>query len=123
MAPDSSRCLARALAPYESAKQFGLLIQSDSDGPAGPAYSLSGLVAATDGFLKKNGSMGAAYVSIGGRLPPRSVSVLGQPSSIQPELTLHAPEQHIGAEAVREDVEILLVSAVFKHHGYISHIN
>jgi len=56
-------------------------------GPAGHAYSLSGLVAATDGSLKKNGSMGAAYVSIGGRLPPRSVSVFGQPSSIRPELT------------------------------------
>ncbi len=55
--------------------------------PAGSAYSLSGLVAATDGALKKNGSMGAAYVSIGGRLPPRSVSVFGQPSSIRPELT------------------------------------
>ncbi len=56
-------------------------------GPAGPAYSLSGLVAATDGSLKKNGSMGAAYVSIGGRLPPQSVSVFGQPSSVRPELT------------------------------------
>jgi hypothetical protein len=59
-------------------------------GPAGSAYSLSGLVAATDGSLKKNGfngSMGAAYVSIGGLLPPRSVSVFGQPSSIWPELT------------------------------------
>ncbi len=30
-------------------------------GPVGPAYSLSGFVAATDGSLKKNGSMGAAY--------------------------------------------------------------
>ena len=31
-------------------------------GPAGPAYSLSGFVAATDGSLKKDGCMGAAYV-------------------------------------------------------------
>ena len=38
-------------------------------GPVGPAYSLSGLVMATDGSLKNNGAMGAAYVSIGGRLP------------------------------------------------------
>ncbi len=48
------------------------------------------VVAATDGSLKKHGSMlsmGAAYVSIGGRLPPRRVSVFGQPSSIRPELT------------------------------------
>ena len=56
-------------------------------GPVGPAYSLSGLVVATDGSLRKNGAMGAAYVSIGGRLPSRSVSVFGQPSSIRPELT------------------------------------
>ena len=63
------------------------LSSREAVGPAGPAYSLSGFVAATDGSLKKNGSMGASYVSIGGRLPPRSVSVLGQPSSIRPELT------------------------------------
>ena len=56
-------------------------------GPVGPAYSLSGLVVATDGSLRKNGDMGAAYVSIGGRLPSQSVSVFGQPSSILPELT------------------------------------
>ena len=56
-------------------------------GPVVPAYSLSGLVVATDGSLKINGAMGAAYVSIGGRLPPRSVIVFGQPSSIRPELT------------------------------------
>ncbi len=31
-------------------------------GPAGFAYSLSGLVAAFDGSLTKDGSMGAAYV-------------------------------------------------------------
>ena len=38
-------------------------------GPVGPAYSLSGLVVATDGSLRENGAMGAAYVSIGGRPP------------------------------------------------------
>jgi hypothetical protein len=32
--------------------------------------------------------------------------------------SVHAPEQHNRAEAVREDVEILLVRTVFKHHGY-----
>ena len=56
-------------------------------GQVGPAYSLSGLVVATDGSLRDSGAMGAAYVSIGGRLPPQSVSVFGQPSSIRPELT------------------------------------
>ena len=50
-------------------------------GPVGPAYSLSWLVVATDGSLRKNGAMGAAYVSIGGRLPLRSVSIFGQPLS------------------------------------------
>ncbi len=34
--------------------------------------------------------------------------------------TLRAQEQHSGAEAVREDVEILLVLTVFKRHGYTS---
>jgi hypothetical protein len=48
-------------------------------GPAGPAYSLSGLVTATDGSLKKNWSMGATYVSIGCRLSSQSVTVFGQP--------------------------------------------
>ncbi len=46
-------------------------------GPVGTNYSHSRLVAATDGSLKRNGTMGAAYVSIGGWLPPRSVSVFG----------------------------------------------
>ena len=49
-------------------------------GPVGPAYSLSGLVVATDGSLRNSWAMGAAYISIGGWLPPRSVSVFGQPS-------------------------------------------
>ena len=56
-------------------------------GPAGAAYTRSGIVVATDGSLKKSGIMGAALVAKGGRLPARSVSVFGQPSSIRPELT------------------------------------
>ncbi len=40
------------------------------------------------------------------------------PNTVQ--LRCHTPEQHNGAEAVREDVEILLVRTVFKHHGYTS---
>ena len=56
-------------------------------GPAGAAYVRSGIVAATDGSLRKSGAMGAAYVTKDNRLPPRSVAVFGQPSSIRPELT------------------------------------
>ena len=56
-------------------------------GPAGAAYTRSGIIVATDGSLKKNGIMGAAMVAKDGRLPSRSVAVFGQPSSIRPELT------------------------------------
>jgi len=56
-------------------------------GPAGMAYQLSGIVVATDGSLKKNGSMGAAFVAKDNRLQARSVAVYGPPSSIRPELT------------------------------------
>ncbi len=56
-------------------------------GPAGAAYTLSGIVVATDGSLKKSGAMGAAVVAQDGRIQARSVAVFGQPSSIRPELT------------------------------------
>jgi hypothetical protein len=56
-------------------------------GPAGAAYQHSGIVVATDGSLKRCGSMGASFVAKDGRLPARSEAVLGQPSSIRPELT------------------------------------
>ena len=56
-------------------------------GPTGSAYTRSGVVVATDGSLKRNGSMGAALVAKDGRLPARSSAVFGQPSSIRPELT------------------------------------
>jgi hypothetical protein len=56
-------------------------------GPVGASYTSSGIVAATDGSLRKSGAMGAAYVTKDNRLPPRSVAVFGQPSSIRPELT------------------------------------
>ena len=42
---------------------------------------------ATDGFLKRCGSMGASFVTKDWCLPARSIAVLGQFSSIQPELT------------------------------------
>ena len=56
-------------------------------GPAGAAYSMGGIVAATDGSLKKDGSMGAAFVSQNNRMPARSVAVFGSRSSLRPELT------------------------------------
>jgi ribonuclease HI len=56
-------------------------------GPAGAAYTRSGVVVATDGSLKKSGIMGAALVAKDSRMPARSVAVFGQPSSIRPELT------------------------------------
>ena len=56
-------------------------------GSAGATYTLSGIVVATDGSLKRDGSMGAAMVAKDGRLPARSVAVFGQPSSLRPELT------------------------------------
>jgi ribonuclease HI len=56
-------------------------------GPAGTAYANSGIVVATDGSLRGDGSMGAALVAKDGRLPARGVAVFGQPSSLRPELT------------------------------------
>jgi ribonuclease HI len=57
-----------------------------SFGPAAAAYEKNGIVVATDGSLRKNGAMGAAFVSKDNRLPARSVAVFGQPASIRPEL-------------------------------------
>jgi hypothetical protein len=56
-------------------------------GPAGAAYQHRGIVVATDGSFKRCGSMGTSFVTKDGRLPARSVAVLGQPFSILPELT------------------------------------
>jgi ribonuclease HI len=55
-------------------------------GPAGAAYNLGGIVAATDGSLKKDGSMGAAFVTQNNQVPSRSVAVFGSKSSLRPEL-------------------------------------
>ena len=56
-------------------------------GPAGPAYQHQGITVGTDGSLKSNGAMGAAFVAKDGRMPARSVAVYGSPSSLRPELT------------------------------------
>ncbi len=45
-------------------------------GPAGTAYTNDGIVVATDGSLKRDGSMGAAMVAKDDHLPARSVAVL-----------------------------------------------
>ncbi len=55
--------------------------------PVGAEYTLSGIVVATDGLLKRSGAMGAAYVAKDNRLPSRSVAVFGQQQYIRPELT------------------------------------
>ena len=57
-----------------------------SFGPAAAAYSHTGIVVATDGSLRKNGAMGAAFVAKGNKLQARSVAVFGQPASIRSEL-------------------------------------
>ncbi len=44
-------------------------------GPLGTVYRYAGLIVATDGSLKDNGRMGAAFVSMGNRLPGRSTRV------------------------------------------------
>jgi ribonuclease HI len=46
-----------------------------------------GIIIATDGSLKDDGSMGAAIVSLGERVPAKSVAVFGSASSTRPELT------------------------------------
>lgn len=56
-------------------------------GPVGAAYLKEGLVVATDGALKHDGAMGAAFVALGDRVPARSVAVFGTEASIRPELT------------------------------------
>ena len=43
-------------------------------GPAGNAYRHHGVTIGTDGSLKRDGAMGAAFVSMNGRVPARSVA-------------------------------------------------
>jgi hypothetical protein len=55
-------------------------------GPMGTVYRYARLIVATDGSLKDDGRMGAAFVLMGNRLPGRSVTVLGAASSTRLEL-------------------------------------
>jgi hypothetical protein len=45
------------------------------------------VVVATDGSLKHDGAMGAAFVARGNRVPASSVAVFGSEMSVRPELT------------------------------------
>jgi len=56
-------------------------------GPMASAYAYEGVVVATDGSLKHDGAMGAAFVALGNRVPARSVAVFGSEMSVRPELT------------------------------------
>jgi hypothetical protein len=58
-------------------------------GPAGSYLTHTGVVVATDGSVKDDGRMGAAYVALDNtdRLPPRSLVVLGPPSSLRGQLS------------------------------------
>jgi len=75
-------------------------------GPARNAYTHSGIVVATDGSLKTNGAMGAAFVAKDSRLTERSVAVLGPPSSIRPELTGIA----LALEACPQEEELTILT-------------
>jgi hypothetical protein len=59
--------------------------------PMGAVYQYDCILVATDGSLKGDSSMGAAFVSMGERIPARrlsrSVAVFGAASSTRPELT------------------------------------
>jgi hypothetical protein len=48
-------------------------------GPAGSHLSHAGVVVATEGAVKDDGRMGAAYVSLDNSLPTRSFAVLPPP--------------------------------------------
>ena len=56
-------------------------------GPMASAYTYEGVVVATDGSLKHDGAMGAAFVALGNRVPARSVAVFGSEMSVRPELS------------------------------------
>ena len=49
-------------------------------GPSAAIYQNDGIIVATDGSLKDDGSMGAAFISAGERIPARSVAVFGPAS-------------------------------------------
>ena len=60
-----------------------------------------GVVVFTDGAVKSDGRMGAAYVSLDDRLPARSFVVLGPPSTMRAELS--ALDQAVADAPADED--------------------
>jgi len=56
-------------------------------GPGGAGFNNNGTIIATDGAVKEDGRMGAAYVALGNKIPPRAFIVLGPPSSMRAELS------------------------------------
>ena len=78
-------------------------------GPAGASLSYPGLIVATDGAVKADGNMGAAYVALGDRIPPRSFVVLGPPSVMRAELS--GLDQAVADAPIEEDLTLLTDSA------------
>ena len=74
-------------------------------GPAGVGFTHAGTTIATDGAVKDDGRMGAAYVALGSRIPPRSFVVLGPPSSMRAELS--AIDQAVADAPEQEELNIL----------------
>jgi hypothetical protein len=57
-------------------------------GQSGAVYQNDFIIVATDGFLKDDDSMSAAFVSMGEHISAHSVALLGPVSSTRPELIL-----------------------------------
>ena len=74
-------------------------------GPAGSHLSYAGVVVATDGSLKDDGRMGAAYVCLDNQLPSRSFVVLGPPSSLRGELS--AIDEVVADAPLDKDLSVL----------------
>jgi len=75
-------------------------------GPAGAALTFPGTIVATDGAVKEDGRMGAAYVSLDAcAMPPRSFVVLGPPSAMRAELS--GIDQAVTDAPLDQDVTIL----------------
>ena len=74
-------------------------------GPAGEGLNYPGTILATDGSVKEDGSMGAAYVALGNSIPARSFVVLGPPSAMRAELS--GLDQAIVDAPLEEDLTLL----------------
>ena len=75
-------------------------------GPAGASYGNKGVVVGSDGSLRKDGAMGAAYAAKEKRVPARSVAVNGSRSSCRPELTVIA----MACKDVRREEDLTILT-------------